>query len=616
MGMKQDKLEELAEGPMQPILDSMWGELTVLGFLGLITFIVQKIGVLSRLSCHMFGDADKIPETLETIHMLLFLVMVTFISEVVMLVALGRRIMKKWRILEEMTDERHEEIEIFTEWLDHAHSERNWDCGLYMLSSSCSTRERIEYMLLRKQFISQHDACGDDFDFADYLAIVLGEEMGEIVEVRLTTWMGLEVLFLAFYFYFTLPDPAIVAGVMAVAFALFLFLLFVKAKLNQIHSMLTPKPASGSTFDPQETDPLVWLETVQPAFVQQPLKHRSWLGKFFLGEPPNKHERLFWFDRHGPKVIFVIVQFSLLLISIYTAIMSFYISQVIVGFDVHVVAKIFIFLAGYVPIILVFFWLMPIIVARYIEVSNIEMLKRDAVVKDVARALKTSKALRAMRMLHVIAFTQLHQERVARASGGLVPSDGELTINGEPSGASSSAITGPLGKAKLDPESKAILEDVVAHHHLSAARETELREMFELYDEDGSGTLDVDELGRLMVKLGNPIDSKLLEAMVDAVDMDGNMELDADEYVSLLSAYEAICDLEPEISVKLLFNMLDADGSGSISLGELRRALNGMGDTFSFKEVEEILRDMDRDGDGEIDLDEFIEQMETYASLE
>ncbi|KNC47738.1 calmodulin mutant syncam9 [Thecamonas trahens ATCC 50062] len=602
--LAKDKLEELVEGPMQPILDSMWGELTVLGFLGLMTFIIQRTGWLSRLSCSQFADNSTLPEAVETTHMLIFAVMVMFICEVVLLVLIGKRIMRKWRQLELGTDELSEMEEVAHDWVSHVHSDSNWDCGMYMLSMKSSVREKLEYMLLRAQFVKQHDSCGDDFDFAQYLAIVLGEELGEIVEVQLTTWLALEVLFVCFYFYFALADEAIVGGVIGVAFLLFVFLLFVKAKLNKVHSMLTPKPAPGVSLDSSETDPLVALQNAaQPTFVLQPLKQRSWLGRLILGEPPNKHERLFWLDRHGPRALYVIIQFSLLFIALYIAVMSIYISPVILNLEVETAVKVTLLAAGYVPILLALLWLMPVIIARYVEVCNIEMLKREPIIKDVVRSLKTAKALRAIRMLHVIAFTQVHRERRERSEGA-----GTLTINGD-----SPTTHASLSQRSLDGESRVILESIVAHHHLSDDREAELREMFELFDEDGSGCLDIDELGRLMTKLGTPIDAQILRAMVAAVDDDGDMELDCDEYVELLSAYEAVKVMDSELSVKLMFNMLDADGDGSISLTELREALNslGNGEAFSYTEVEELLRDIDEDGDGEIDLEELGALMRT-----
>ena len=55
--------------------------------------------------------------------------------------------------------------------------------------------------------------------------------------------------------------------------------------------------------------------------------------------------------------------------------------------------------------------------------------------------------------------------------------------------------------------------------------------------------------------------------------------------------------------LKALFLRIDKDGSGTLSLDELRRGLEGREDAFSLME---ILTNADTDGSGEIDYSEFI----------
>lgn len=65
----------------------------------------------------------------------------------------------------------------------------------------------------------------------------------------------------------------------------------------------------------------------------------------------------------------------------------------------------------------------------------------------------------------------------------------------------------------------------------------------------------------------------------------------------------------PEHQVRDLteaFKMFDLDGDGKISRGELGRVLRSLGETMTEEELGQMIRDVDANGDGEIDLQEFI----------
>ena len=74
---------------------------------------------------------------------------------------------------------------------------------------------------------------------------------------------------------------------------------------------------------------------------------------------------------------------------------------------------------------------------------------------------------------------------------------------------------------------------------------------------------------------------------------------------------------EHEISAQRMFNELDADGNGMISLNELRTMLEEKyGDVLEIDDVEAIMEGVDDDGDGMIDITEFIESMEDLEDHE
>ena len=78
-----------------------------------------------------------------------------------------------------------------------------------------------------------------------------------------------------------------------------------------------------------------------------------------------------------------------------------------------------------------------------------------------------------------------------------------------------------------------------------------------------------------------------------------------------LAALAALMD-EHEISAQRMFNELDVDGNGSISLEELRSTLeNNYSDELDLDDVNALMDAVDDDGDGMIDITEFYDSMES-----
>lgn len=64
---------------------------------------------------------------------------------------------------------------------------------------------------------------------------------------------------------------------------------------------------------------------------------------------------------------------------------------------------------------------------------------------------------------------------------------------------------------------------------------TQAREMFDRYDVDGSGAINTDELGMLMLALGETVPQEKLNAMVMEVDDNNNGVIDFSEFLQLLA---------------------------------------------------------------------------------
>jgi len=133
----------------------------------------------------------------------------------------------------------------------------------------------------------------------------------------------------------------------------------------------------------------------------------------------------------------------------------------------------------------------------------------------------------------------------------------------------------------------------------------EFKEAFSLFDKDGDGTITTKELGTVMRSLGqNPTEAELQD-MVNEVDADGNGTIDFPEFLTMMA--RKMKDTDSAEEIKEAFKVFDKDGNGYISAAELRHIMTNLGEKLTDEEVDEMIREADVDGDGQINYDEFVD---------
>jgi hypothetical protein len=231
----KDYLYETTSRNLRPIVESLFGELTVLGFIGVVMFFVGQSPALASMSMTLFNEEEMLKELIEQVHMLLFIVMVIFLSMVISLLKFASNISKTWKEWEELSLMDHRDIVIAS--AREMHTNRNTKTTYQRISSNIvnntfftSSNDSIEarhfYICMRLHFatameqkeIAEKDASGDkqkkatapqaggnnvdldkvreSFDFSEYLCIIQGKVLSEIVEVSWQTWAFLGVVFL------------------------------------------------------------------------------------------------------------------------------------------------------------------------------------------------------------------------------------------------------------------------------------------------------------------------------------------------------------------------------------------------------------------------------------
>jgi len=170
-------------------------------------------------------------------------------------------------------------------------------------------------------------------------------------------------------------------------------------------------------------------------------------------------------------------------------------------------------------------------------------------------------------------------------------------------------------KENFEKSPKMDEEDLAKIASLSESQCAEMRAAFDIFVDDVEEDAISDKnLSRLFAMLGmNPSPEELKE-MVEEIDVDGSGSIDFDEFrlmmVKQLEAeQEEKIPERPEKELADAFRLFDTKLDSKIDWDELKAALEIAGETVEDWEVDELMRDGDKNNDWVIDYDEFINMM-------
>ena len=142
---------------------------------------------------------------------------------------------------------------------------------------------------------------------------------------------------------------------------------------------------------------------------------------------------------------------------------------------------------------------------------------------------------------------------------------------------------------------------------LTEEQKQEIKEAFDLFDTDGSGTIDAKELKVAMRALGFEPKKEEIRKMIADVDKDGSGVIDYTEFLDMMTTKMA--ERDPREEMIKAFRLFDDDESGKISFKNLKRVAKELGENMTDEEIQEMIDEADRDGDGEISEEEFMRIM-------
>jgi hypothetical protein len=198
-------LEEAVNDDMKIIVEKLFGELTVLGFLAMVTFLITTSGYFSILSERLLGEEDELLEYFEYVHFSIFFIMIFFVCQVLVLVQEAAQTEKEWIDLDRLCRLHPEDV---TTAASVRGAIRN---GLARVNSYSALiplirntdaevkEDELIFKALRSEFILERSSeapfkptpgekrVENDFNFGRYLSLSLTHLLTHVVEVRILT---------------------------------------------------------------------------------------------------------------------------------------------------------------------------------------------------------------------------------------------------------------------------------------------------------------------------------------------------------------------------------------------------------------------------------------------
>ncbi|MES1907637.1 MAG: Centrin-3 [Cercozoa sp. M6MM] len=135
----------------------------------------------------------------------------------------------------------------------------------------------------------------------------------------------------------------------------------------------------------------------------------------------------------------------------------------------------------------------------------------------------------------------------------------------------------------------------------------EIKEAFELFDTEKTGSIDYHELKVALRALGFDTKKADLVKIIQDYDRNETGRIQYQDFVEIVS--QKILNRDPDEEIYKAFALFDDDSTGKISLKNLRRVARELGENLSDDELQAMIDEFDKDEDGEINEEEFFSIM-------
>ncbi|KAH7728683.1 CRE-PAT-10 protein [Aphelenchoides avenae] len=152
------------------------------------------------------------------------------------------------------------------------------------------------------------------------------------------------------------------------------------------------------------------------------------------------------------------------------------------------------------------------------------------------------------------------------------------------------------------------IEEILAE--IDGSQIEEYQRYFDMFDRGKQGYIMVTQMGQILQGMGEEFDEKTLRKLVRRFDADGSGKLEFDEFCALVYTVANTVDKDTlQKELREAFRLFDKEGNGYISRPTLKSLLKEIASDLTDAQLEEAVNEIDEDGSGKIEFEEFWELM-------
>ncbi|KAK9888168.1 hypothetical protein WA026_000437 [Henosepilachna vigintioctopunctata] len=137
-----------------------------------------------------------------------------------------------------------------------------------------------------------------------------------------------------------------------------------------------------------------------------------------------------------------------------------------------------------------------------------------------------------------------------------------------------------------------------------------MRKAFQMFDTTKCGYIETIKISTILNTMGQLFDDHELSTLIRNNDPDDSGRVNFDGFCNIASHFLEEDDAEStQQELKEAFRLYDREGNGYITTATLKEILGALDDNLSSRDLDGIIAEIDTDGSGTVDFDEFMEMM-------
>ncbi|GAB6029229.1 Centrin-1 [Chamberlinius hualienensis] len=153
---------------------------------------------------------------------------------------------------------------------------------------------------------------------------------------------------------------------------------------------------------------------------------------------------------------------------------------------------------------------------------------------------------------------------------------------------------GPKKKMSLKPD-------------ITEEQKSDIKAAFDIFDLEGKGVIQTKDLKVAMRSLGFEPKKEEVKKIISKIDAKQTGLIKYEDFLNLIS--NKMVEKGASEEILKAFCLFDDDQTGKISFKNLKRVSEQLGENLTEEELQEMITEADKDGDGEISKEEFLRIM-------